>query len=70
MMTETIKELFERKLRDARDEVRNSHIRKDQVIAKADQEIAVATAKRDQLENLVDLDWEKYAKWQLGQSVT
>lgn len=59
---ETIKQMLERKIEQAKIDLRNSRAQRELDIAKADQRIAVCSEKLDAYENLLDLDWKLLAK--------
>lgn len=65
-MSENIKELMIRKKKQALEYLENAYKAKDIAVAKADIEINKRMAEADTYQNLSELDWDYYAKMQLG----
>lgn len=63
---ETIKQIFDRKIQLALNEVREARLQRDKMIAEAttkgDQLVQYHQGRLDALDNLADLDWNLYAK--------
>jgi hypothetical protein len=62
MFRETISDVFQRKIDDAKCRVRDARTAKEKAVWEAEAKVQAEIARLDLLENLAELDWRLYAE--------